>query len=461
LSAARRQKLHLEVAGAIERSCSATLADYYGELAHHYRLGGNLAKAIAYLVQAARQAVARSAPQQAIMLATTGLELLAAIPNDEQHDRDELALQMTLGNCAGITRGWAAPEAERAYARALELCGRTDLTPAAIRALTGLYIYYSRGANYHRASALQVQLLELAPALAEPQLRAVIHYSIGFRLLYHGDFEAARNQLEQATRWSAGHRRHVHASAAMALTLWNLGYPAQASKLIKEAGTEGRKLHDPYAEVMVADNACMVHLVSKDAPGAKLYADDLTNTSTKYGFAGEIAVARIVHAWADGWGGDPKGIDLLRESLVEFAAAEGELSRSWLCGLIAELCLKFGRNDEAVAALEEAIGVIARTGEGFAESEIYRLKGEAELQLGHSEIGCAAKWFERAIDAARKRSARIAELRATSNLARLLAKQHKHDKARVMLAEIYNWFTEGFDTADLKDAKALLDQLNA
>jgi DNA-binding winged helix-turn-helix (wHTH) protein/tetratricopeptide (TPR) repeat protein len=461
LSAARRQKLHLEVAGAIERSCSATLADYYGELAHHYRLGGNLAKAIAYLVRAARQAVARSAPQQAIALATTGLELLAAVPNDEQHDRDELALQMTLGNCASITRGWAAPEAERAYARALELCGRTDLTPAAIRAMTGLYIYYSRGANYHRASALQVQLLELAPALAEPQLRAVIHYSVGFRLLYQGDFEAARNQLEQAIRWSAGHRRHVHACAAMALTLWNLGYPAQASKLIKEAGTEGRELHDPYAEVMVADNACMVHLVGKDAPGAKLYADDVTNISTKYGFAGEIAVASIVHAWADGWGGDAKGIDLLRQSLVEFAAAEGELSRSWLHGLIAELCLKFGRNDEAVAALEEAIGVIARTGEGFAESEIYRLKGEAELQLGHSDIGSAAKWFERAIDAARKRSARIAELRATSNLARLLDKQGRRDEARAMLADIYNWFTEGFDTADLKDAKALVDQINA
>ena len=135
------------------------------------------------------------------------------------------------------------------------------------------------------------------------------------------------------------------------------------------------------------------------------------------------------------------------------------MARSWACGAIAELCLKFGRNDEAVAALEEAIGFIARTGEGFAESEIYRLKGEAELQLGRSHFGSAAKWFERAIDVARKRSARIAELRATTNLARLLAKQHKRDEARAMLAEIYNWFTEGYDTADLKDAKALLEEL--
>ena len=181
------------------------------------------------------------------------------------------------------------------------------------------------------------------------------------------------------------------------------------------------ELPDPYTAVMVADYASMVHLVSKDARGAKLYADDVTNISTQYGFAGELAVASMVRGWADGWGGNPKGIDLLRESLVEFAAAEGDLSRSWLCGLIAELCLKFGRNDEAVAALEDAIAYKARTGEGFVESEIYRLKGQTELQLGRSHIGSATKWFERAIDAARKRSATIAELRATSNLARLLA----------------------------------------
>jgi len=241
--------------------------------------------------------------------------------------------------------------------------------------------------------------------------------------------------------------------------MWNLGYPAQASKLIKEAGGEGGELPDPCTAVMVADYDSMVQLVSKDAPGAKLYADDLTNISTQYGFAGEIAVASMVCAWADGWGGDPKGIDLLRESLVEFAAAQGELSRSWLCGLIAELCPKFGRNDEAVAALEDAIAYRTRSGEGFAESEICRLRGEAELQLGRFHIGSATKWFERAIDAAHKRSARIAELRATSNLARLLVKQHKRDKARVMLAEIYNWFTEGFETADLKDAKTLLTEL--
>ena len=129
--------------------------------------------------------------------------------------------------------------------------------------------------------------------------------------------------------------------------------------------------------------------------------------------------------------------------------------------MIAELCLKFDRVDEAQAALDEALAFVSRTGEGFAESEIYRLKGEIELRLGRSHFNGAAKWFQRAIDAACKRSARIAELRATASLARLLDRRGKRDEARAMLAGIYDWFTEGFDTADLKEAKALLDELNS
>jgi predicted ATPase/DNA-binding winged helix-turn-helix (wHTH) protein len=172
LSAARREKLHLEVAGAIERIFSASLAEYYGDLAHHYRLGGNLVEATAYLVRAAQQAAARSAPQQAVSLATTGLELLATIAHDAHTDRHELALQMILGSCGSLTKGFATAEVERAYTKAQELLGRADQTPAAIRAMVGLYIYYSRGANYDRAAALQVQMLELVPTLSGPGLRA-------------------------------------------------------------------------------------------------------------------------------------------------------------------------------------------------------------------------------------------------------------------------------------------------
>jgi DNA-binding winged helix-turn-helix (wHTH) protein len=460
LSAARRQLLHLKVADAIERTYS-TAPEYYGELAHHFRLGGDPDKAIDYLVRAAREAGARSAPQQSISLANTGLELLSAISDHQRRDQYELLLQMILGSCGSLAKGFAVPEVERAYSKALELIGRANQTPAAVRAMVGLYVYYSRGADYQRAATLQAQMLELVPTLAEPRLRGIIHYSIGFRLMYMGEFETARNQLEQAITWSAGHPRRVQARAAMALTVWNLGYADRAWLLIKEAAAEVRELPDPYTQVMVADNALMISCLSKDIQNTRRYAEEMIEKSTPYGFIAEVGIATIMLAWADGQAGDLKAVDRLRESVAEFEAGEGDLGHASFLGRIAELCLKFGRNDEAVSVLEEAIDFIARTGQGYAESEIYRLRGEAELELGRSHIGSAAKWFERAIDAARKHSARIAELRATADLARLLAKQRKRDQAHTMLAEIYNWFTEGFDTPDLKDAKTLLDELNA
>jgi tetratricopeptide (TPR) repeat protein len=367
---------------------------------------------------------------------------------------------MILGSCGSLAKGFAVPEVERAYSKALELIGRANQTPAAVRAMVGLYVYYSRGADYQRAATLQAQMLELVPTLAEPRLRGIIHYSIGFRLMYMGEFETARNQLEQAITWSAGHPRRVQARAAMALTVWNLGYADRAWLLIKEAAAEVRELPDPYTQVMVADNALMISCLSKDIQNTRRYAEEMVERSTPYGFIAEVGIATIMLAWADGQAGDLKAVDRLRESVAEFEAGEGDLGHASFLGRIAELCLKFGRNDEAVSVLEEAIDFIARTGQGYAESEIYRLRGEAELELGRSHIGSAAKWFERAIEAARKHSARIAELRATANLARLLAKQRKRDQAHTMLAEIYNWFSEGFDTPDLQDAKTLLDELN-
>ncbi len=412
LSAARRQRLHLEVAEAIERTYS-TAPEYYGELAHHFRLGGDPVKAIDYLVRAAREAAARSAPQQSISLATTGLELLSAIPDQQRRDHYELLLQMILGSCGSLALGFAVPEVERAYTKALELVGRADQTPAAIRAMVGLYVYYSRGADYRRAATLQAQMLELVPTLAESRLRGIIHYSIGFRLMYMGEFEAARDQLEPAITCSAGHPRRVQARAALALTVWNLGYADRAWLLIKEAAAEVRELPDPYTQVMVADNALMISGLSKDIQNTRRYAEEIIEKSMPYGFAAEIGIATIMLAWADGLAGDPKAVDRLRESVAEFEAGEGDLGHSSFLARTAELCLKFGRNDEAVSLLEEAIDFIAQTGQGYAESEIYRLRGEAELQLGRSQFGSAAKWFERAIEAARKHSARIAELRAT------------------------------------------------
>jgi DNA-binding winged helix-turn-helix (wHTH) protein/tetratricopeptide (TPR) repeat protein len=460
LSAARRQRLHLDIANAMERIHANALEDHWADLAHHYRLGGNLSKAVDYLVSASEQASARSAHQEAISLASSGLELLDSIPHDGRRDRHQLELLMTLGGGLNAIRGYAVPEVERSYARALELCGRIDQTLAATRARLGLHAYYTTRADFERATALQEQLLDATHTLAEPALVANIHYSIGFKLFYQGDFEAARHHLEQVFRYGAGHRVHAYARAYMALTVLNLGYPDKASRLIKEAASEANSLRNPFANTMVADISGSLHMTVRDAAAAEADADNMSRLATKYGFSAQLASSVSARGWANAWRGDPHGIDLQREAIRALGDAGSEITFSWQSALIAELCLKFDRVDEALAALDDAMAFVARTGEGFAESEIYRLKGEVELHLGRSHFGAAAKWFERAIDAARKRSARIAELRATASLARLLDRRGKRNEARAMLADIYGWFTEGFDTHDLKEAKALLKELD-
>jgi predicted ATPase len=183
--------------------------------------------------------------------------------------------------------------------------------------------------------------------------------------------------------------------------------------------------------------------------------------STEHGFIYWLAVANILHGWAmAGQGRNQEAIAQIQEGLAALRAAGAEVERPEDLSLLAETYMKTGRLDEGLSALTEALAAAEENENRECESEIHRLKGELLLKQNNSNAAQAQRCFERAIEIARKQSAKSFELRATGSLARLLAKQGRRDEARTMLAEIYGWFTEGFDTADLKDAKALLDELN-
>ena len=443
------------------------LEDHWADLAHHYRLGGNVAKAIEYLIRAAGQAAARSAHQEAISLATVALDLLPATPNDEQRDRREIALQRILILSYYVIKGWAVPEVERATLRSLELSERVHDTRAAIGSRMGLLLYYYQRADYERASVFRKQLLEIASTLPDHRLKGEIHVSVAAALTSQGDFEGARLQLEQGLLSSAadpfvpgsGFGQPACARAMLAQTMWRLGFPDQASKLFDQALADARILQHPFTDLMVADFCAVGCMIRRDGAGAKGFANVMTEIAKRYEFTAEILSSNIATAWADAWLGDSDGVERLREAITAWRAIGQEMTHTLECAWLGEVCLKFGRIDEAIAVLDDGIAFVARTSQGEAEADLYRLMGEAELQRSRANSASAARWFERAVDAARTRSAKIAELRATVCLARLLAKQGKRDEARAMLAEIYNWFTEGFDTADLKDAKSLLEEL--
>ena len=266
------------------------------------------------------------------------------------------------------------------------------------------------------------------------------HRPRGFR---HGGVDAKVNCLSYAAR-----------------TLWTLGYPDRALKRGNECIALAQALAHPHT-LAFAESASRLHRVRREARAARETAERLMALSTEHGFIFWIAVANILHGWAMAEQGcNQEAIAQIQEGLAAHRAAGAEVERPRNLSLLAEACTKTGRLDDGLSALTEALAAAEENENRDCESEIHRLKGELLLKHGNANASEAQNCFQRAIDIARKQSAKSWELRGTTSLARLLAKQGRCDEARAMLAEIYGWFTEGFDTADLKEAKTLLDELN-
>jgi predicted ATPase len=255
----------------------------------------------------------------------------------------------------------------------------------------------------------------------------------------------------------AGVRSLSYATA----TLWHLGYPDQALKQGNEALALARRLSHPlslaFAELFVG----RLRQSRGEARAAQQNAEGVIAVCAEHGLTDWLAWATTQLGCAMGeQGRSEEGIAQIRKGLAASRATGAELLRPHHLCLLADACKNTDRLDDGLSALAEALAAAEEHGNRSYEAEIHRLKGELLLRQSDSNTAQAQSCFERAIAIARKQSAKSLELRATTSLARLLQKQGHRDEARTMLANIYNWFTEGFDTADLKDAKALLEELN-
>ena len=282
-------------------------------------------------------------------------------------------------------------------------------------------------------------------------LTAREHLEIGISL-----YNPERGQpLISRFGWDAG----VYCLAHLAAVLWQLGYPEQALKRSREAFALGQRLSHPFSLTQAELWVSTLGQYRREASAAQESAGSAIALSAEHGFTTYLDWATCLHGWADAaQGRHEEGISKLREGLAALRVKRTYWQVYCLC-LLATACLEANRPDEALGALREALATAGKNEEREHEPEIHRLQGEVLLRQNDPEEG--RKCFERAIEVARSQSAKSFELRATSSLARLLVSQGNRDEVLTMLAEIYNWFTEGFDTADLKDAKALLDQLSA
>jgi class 3 adenylate cyclase/predicted ATPase len=467
----RRKLLHERVGQALESMFAEQLDDHLGDLAHHYRRSDNVTKAVEYLGRAGQQVMQRSAYADAINTLTAAIDLLQRLPESRERVQRELLLQLAVGQALNAVKGRAAPEVERAYTRARELCGRLGDPPELFPALLGLWLMHLVRGELRTAYELAEQLLRRAQSAHDPALLMYAQMARGTTSYWMGEFLPAREHGENAITLYDRERHRpliflygsdagVRSLSQVASTLWQLGYPDQALKRGNEALALAQALSHPsslaFAEIFFG----ALRQFRRETRAVQEATEGAIALSAEHGLTEFLSMATTMRGWAMAeQGRNEEGIAQIQEGLAASRATGAELLvTTYRCYLV-EACLEAGRLDDGLNALTEALAAADEREDRICEAEMHRLKGELLLKQGDSNMSEALRCFERSIEVSRKQHAKSWELRATMSLARLLASQGRRDEARTMLAEIYNWFTEGFDTADLKDAKSLLDEL--
>jgi predicted ATPase len=469
-----RQQYHRQIAQVLEGRFPETVETQPELLAHHYTEAGLVPQAVPYWQRAGQRAVERSANVEAASHLTKGLELLKTLPNTPEHGRQELGLQTTLGPALMAVKGFAASEVETAYTRALELCRQVGDTPQLFTVLRGLWGFYFVRAELQTAHELGEQCLTLAQRAQSPALLLWAHYALGTTLFALGEFAPARAHLEQGIGLYDPQKRRsqralqdpgVACLAYMALVLWFLGYPDQALKRIHEALTLAQKLSHPFTLAFALNAAAWLHQLRREGRTAQERAEVETSLSREQGFAFFLGFGTIFHGWAlIEQGQREEGIAQIGQGLAACRGAGGESGRPHFLALLAEGHAKAGQAEEGLTVLAEGLAPGEKNEDRYYRAELYRLKGVLTLQQAGTVGGAhptaeAEAYFHQALDIARKQQAKSLELRAVMSLSRLWQRQGKKNEARQMLAEIYGWFTEGFDIKDLQEAKALLEEL--
>ncbi len=477
----RRRVLHERTAQAMERLYRDGLDEHYSDLAHHYSRSGNTEKAVEYLKLAGQQAVQRSANAEAVSYLTTALELLMTLPDAPERTQQELALQIALGAPLIATKGHGVPEVERVYTRARELCQQLGETSQLFPALVGLWRFYSFRAELRTARELAEQLMSLAQNVQDPALLLQAHRALGVTLFSLGEVAEGRTQLEQAIALynPQQHRPHaflygtdpgVYCLSFSSYALWLLGYPDQALKRVQEAITLAQGLSHSRSLVFALGHGSWIHQYRREIPAVQELTEALMALGNEQGNPVWSDRGNILRGWAMAEQEQiAEGIAQMRQGLAAWRTTGEELYRPSFLTLLAGACGKAGQIEEGLNTLAEALDTVNKNGERWHEAELYRIKGELLLaQEGENqkakgkreENSEAEVCFQKAVEIARSQSAKSLELRATISLTPLWQRLGKKKKARLLLADVYGWFTEGFDTADLKEAKALLEELS-
>jgi Cdc6-like AAA superfamily ATPase len=471
LDEVERAHLHGETGEILETLYGDFSDEIASQLARHFNEAGDVEKAIEYFYKAGDKAVKVSANLEAIQHFKKALDLLKTLPESIDRNKQELSLQLALILPIQATQGFASPEIGQAVKRAQELYPEFGDTPEVFMALTQISTYYSTRPEYRKALEFEDQITKLAEKLGDPMMKAISHYNACWSKLNLGELTQSLEHTKYMNEfydpekhgylaYVFGYDLGVISLAFGAWSLWFLGYPDQAKEQMKTAIAHARKIDHPHtlAFALVGDIAMQWFLRNRE--GINRYLNELVPISYDNSFLFWIGHAQIYVGERKTLEGKTKeGIAEMKEGVATLHMTGSETCLTRLMARMVTACKEMGEVEEGLKFVNEALELKCKFEEVYMEAELLRLKGEL-LSLQGEDEKSVEDHFRKAIDTAKGQKAKSLELRAAMSLSKLLQKQDKKKEAKELLEELYNWFTEGFDTADLLEAKALLEELS-
>jgi tetratricopeptide (TPR) repeat protein len=476
-----RQQYHQRIAQVLTEQFPESVATQPEVLAHHYTEAGLVAQAVGYWYRAGEQAAEHAAYAEAAIHFTRGLEGLRALPETPARHQQELTMLLALGRVVLATKGFAAPEAGEVYARARLLCQHVPESPQLAQALRGLTAVHDARGEHRTAREVGTHLLALAQRLDDPVALLEAHRALGVSTWRLGNLMASRDHLDHGIGL---YNRLDHDMRAFfgpsdpgvacyyvaALVLQLLGYPDQALQRSQEALALAQARSVPFTRASLLIFLLFFHVVRREGALAQAYAEAVLDLSTEHGFLHFVAGGTMGQGAALVLQGQAhEGMAHLRQGLAAWQKIGMRVLHPWALAILAEAYGYLGQPEAGLSVLAEAQGITATTDERVYTAELMRLQGTLLLQAasqrsdalrGTAPTAAAETCLRQALDLGRAQHARWWELRTAISLAHLWQQQGKRAAANELLAPVYGWFTEGFDTADLRAAKTLLDTLH-